>query len=339
MEEKISVIVPIYNTEEYLEKCINSIINQTYRNLEIILINDGSTDNSLNICKEFEKKDSRIKVISQKNQGVAYTRNVGLSNATGDYIAFVDSDDYIKLNFYEELYKCSQRYDADIAMCEFSLINEKNEKIEYNLKKQKKKEIEYEEKIEKKCLRNDKKFEILYKGSKTGLAGVMIWNKIYRRRIFNNISYNSGTIHEDESMAHIILDKANRIAYTTEELYMYRRRKNSITTSKYTIKRQEIIDALEQRYLFFKAKKKKKFIGRALQDYVFFIIIHYKYSCSNNLGKDVLNSLRKRMKKRITEIITCIHLKLWIRIMAIIFLACPKLTIKTLLLFKRNLTI
>lgn len=117
MEEKISIIVPIYNAEEWLEKCIESIINQTYKNIEILLINDGSTDNSLKICEKFAKKDSRIIVIDKSNEGVSKTRNVGIEKSTGNYIKFVDSDDWIEENICEELLKLIKEEKTDLAIC------------------------------------------------------------------------------------------------------------------------------------------------------------------------------------------------------------------------------
>lgn len=115
--EKISVIIPIYNVEAFLERCLNTVCGQSYKNLEIILVDDGSSDNCLKICKEFADKDDRIKVIHQSNQGVSAARNTGLDMATGDYIAFVDSDDYIHTEMYERLYSLLKKYDADMSAC------------------------------------------------------------------------------------------------------------------------------------------------------------------------------------------------------------------------------
>ena len=116
--EKISVIVPVYNAEQYLNRCLDSIIRQTYKNIEILLIDDGSTDKSLDICKEYENKDARIIVIHQENKGVSAARNNGLEHAVGEYIAFVDSDDYIDTNMYQSMLEISRRYNADIVLCD-----------------------------------------------------------------------------------------------------------------------------------------------------------------------------------------------------------------------------
>ena len=115
---KISVIVPVYKAEKFLSNCIKSILNQTYHDLEVILVDDGSPDSSGQICEEYAKKDNRIKVIHQKNAGVAAARNVGLDLATGDYITFVDSDDYIRPQMYEKMLKCAQNNHCDLVMCD-----------------------------------------------------------------------------------------------------------------------------------------------------------------------------------------------------------------------------
>ena len=126
-EELISVIVPVYNVEKYLEKCIDSIINQTYQNLEIILVDDGSTDGSGKICDEYSRKDNRIKVIHKENGGLSDARNIGIKNANGGLIGFIDSDDYITENMFEVLQKDLRKYNADISSCDIQNVNEAGE--------------------------------------------------------------------------------------------------------------------------------------------------------------------------------------------------------------------
>ena len=128
---KLSIIVPVYNSEKFLNKCINSLINQTIKNIEIILINDGSSDNSLNICNEFAKKDSRIKVFSQENSGQATARNVGLDNATGEYITFTDADDWVDPDYYEKLLNTALNHNADVACA--SIIRERKNSNKYRI--------------------------------------------------------------------------------------------------------------------------------------------------------------------------------------------------------------
>ena len=123
MEELISVVVPVYNVEKYIDKCINSIINQTYKNLEIILVDDGSPDNCGNICDEYAKKDNRIIVIHKENGGVSSARNIGIKNAKGKWITFVDSDDWIENDYVEKLSKIGIQNKAEVVLCGYNRIN------------------------------------------------------------------------------------------------------------------------------------------------------------------------------------------------------------------------
>ncbi|WP_279167083.1 glycosyltransferase family 2 protein [Thomasclavelia cocleata] len=127
--KKISVVIPVYNVEKYLCRCINSVLGQTYRNIEVILVDDGSTDNSPTICDEYQKNDKRIKVIHKKNSGAASSRNIGLSNAKGNYITFVDSDDYIELDMYEKMMRINEKYDCDIVLCDCYKENKNKREI------------------------------------------------------------------------------------------------------------------------------------------------------------------------------------------------------------------
>ena len=124
MNKKVSIIIPIYNTEKYLEECLDSVINQTYKNLEIILINDGSLDNSLKICREYETKDGRIVVIDKENSGVSNTRNIGIESSTGDFITFVDSDDWLELDAIETMVNCINKRNVDVVRTNFAINNE-----------------------------------------------------------------------------------------------------------------------------------------------------------------------------------------------------------------------
>ncbi|MBS5190333.1 MAG: glycosyltransferase family 2 protein [Lachnospiraceae bacterium] len=125
MEKKIvSIIIPIYKTEKYLRRCIESVLEQTYKKIEVILVNDGSPDNSLNICEEYEKKDSRVHIVNKKNGGLSSARNAGILVATGDYITFLDSDDYLKLDAIESLFQVLEKTNADISYIHETIVND-----------------------------------------------------------------------------------------------------------------------------------------------------------------------------------------------------------------------
>ena len=236
----ISIIIPVYNVEPYLSKCIKSIINQTYKKLEIILINDGSTDNSLKICKEYAKKDSRIKVINKKNGGLSSARNKGIENSKGKYLIFIDSDDYIDLTMVEKLYTNLLENNADISIC--------NHYYDYQNNNLKVKSFPKD----KLLVTEKEKYYNIY--NDYSVATIIACAKIYKREIFNDIKYPIGMVHEDEAIVLDILEKANRISYFNEPLYYYVQRQNSIT-NKFNLKRLDIITIHENRINKLKEKK------------------------------------------------------------------------------------
>ena len=207
----LSVIIPVYNVEPYLEQCLDSVVNQTYKNLEIICINDGSTDNSLKILEKYQKKDERIKLINQKNKGLSEARNAGLDVATGEYIAFVDSDDYLELNAYEEAMKVMLA-DRSVDLVEFNVRSFTNENSQILVRN-----VEY---VNQQQVLN-------FKLKKH--AGY-VWNKIYKHSIINKqrVRFIPNLIHEDTffSIAYII--SCNQKYFLDKKLYNYRKRHNSI---------------------------------------------------------------------------------------------------------------
>ncbi len=212
--QKISVIIPIYNSEEYLNKCITSVISQTYSSIEIILVNDGSTDDSLNICNYYSKTDSRIKVISQENRGVASARNAGMEQATGDFIGFVDSDDYISYDMYEKLINSAEKYHADIVECGYYTTDSDYKVVAINNLKNDVIKGEYN------CIQN------YIKEENTTNYNV---NKIYRRAILEGLKYPNYKYSEDfymNVMAHLRCDTKVIIS---DACYYYHRHSNSAT--------------------------------------------------------------------------------------------------------------
>ena len=158
MEKLITVIIPVYNKEEYLEKTLNSIINQSYKNLEIIIINDGSTDNSKYICDKFQNQDKRINLVNTKNYGAGHARNIGIKMAKGNYISFIDADDYIDKDYYKILYNMIINNEADMAECRYIRVNEEQE---INIEKNQIQDIKVFSNIEKLKLlygRNDEEY-------------------------------------------------------------------------------------------------------------------------------------------------------------------------------------
>lgn len=267
-KDLISVIVPVYNVEKYLPQCIDSILNQTEKNLEIILVDDGSLDNSGKICDEFSKKDDRIIVIHKKNNGLSSARNAGLDIARGNYIGFVDSDDWLDKTMYEVLLKLLKENNSDISCCDFFKTANSNDSIPH---------------IDNEIINSYNNIESLnnfYNGLYT--QTVVAWNKLYKRELFKDISYPVGKIHEDEGTTYKLYYKANKITYTNRPLYYYRITPNSITTSKFNKKRLDIIDVYDEKVKFIKNINNEEIYSKTLKWYLFKLINCY-FECSNNI--------------------------------------------------------
>lgn len=238
MEELISVIVPVYNVEKYLSSCIESIINQTYHNLEILLIDDGSTDNSGKICDEYAQKDERIHVVHQENKGQSCARNVGIKRASGRYIAFVDSDDRLHLKMYEKLISMMKEKNADIAFCELKAVSEK-EQVEDNID---------ESNIYEKFLTPSEALREILLNAKVGNY-VMI--KLFKRELFDKLLFPENKVYEDVATLYKIVHRAERIAYTNQELYYYLVGRSGATTSTFTEKKiKDSLEAYHDQYKF-----------------------------------------------------------------------------------------
>lgn len=226
-EDFISIVVPVYNVEFYLRKCLDSIINQTYKKIEIILIDDGSTDDSGKICDEYAKKDSRIKVIHKENGGLSDARNVGIANAIGKYITFIDSDDYVDVDYVEYLYNLIKKYNTDISFCKFQSIfnNKKINKI-INGKSNKWDKI--------------KTFsDVLYASN----FDVSACGKMYLTEQFKNINFPKGKLFEDNDTIYKLIDKNEFVAVGFDAKYNYMIRNESITRRKFNEKQLYLIEA------------------------------------------------------------------------------------------------
>ena len=218
----LSIIIPVYNAERYLSRCLDSIINQTYKELEIILIDDGSTDDSSKICDKYKNKDDRVKVIHSENRGASVARNCGLKLASGDYIGFVDADDYVEKNMYEYLINNLIKTDADISICNYS----KNE------------ETNFEDCIEVLSDKNRMLYEFI-----AGKIEGYLWNKLISKNLFKDIMFPKDiNICEDKYILWKIIKKCNRICKGNKILYHYIQNENSICNKKFSVKRLDILN-------------------------------------------------------------------------------------------------
>lgn len=272
-EDLVSVIIPVYNVKLYLKECIDSVVNQTYQFLDIVLVDDGSTDGSGEICDGYAKLDQRIKVIHKKNGGLSDARNCGMKYAAGEYFYFVDSDDYLELDAIEYCIKEAKEKNADIVEC--------NAWKNYDGRKSKKqmfpsvKLIGEGKKILETLIRNEK-----YR--------VTAWNKLYKKSLFDTIEFPFGCLHEDIYITHLLFLYSNIVVVSNEKKYYYRIRKNSITSN----------NNLERLMEHWKAREKRK------RDLIKVIPELEEFLSSQNVPAAVKIVIKKIMSKDINTDIT-----------------------------------
>ena len=239
MDDKITVIVPVYNVENYLRKCLDSIMAQTYKNIEIIVVNDGSTDTSGEICKEFSGMDHRIIYIEQENAGLSAARNTGLNNMSGDYVTFVDSDDWIEQDYIETLYKKIVEYQADIAVGNYYSYNEDEETYYFHI---------YGNSYYEKVYDNISIFENLYESQEMkSFALISAWGKLYKAKLFDYLRFEKGKLGEDGYFNQKMYLSVNKVVYLNKGLYAYRQRSGSITKTWTEKWMHALVDAMSER--------------------------------------------------------------------------------------------
>lgn len=267
--KKISIIVPIYNIANYLERMLDSLLCQTYSNLEIILIDDGSTDGSEIICDSYKNKDKRIKVVHQKNSGVSIARNVGLKLATGDYIGFVDSDDIIDENMYKKLYNNMTNYNCEISVCNFCSFSDKPL-------------FEYSENIKIYNCESALK-DIISDGKITNF----LWNKLFLKSLFEDIKFPENQIYEDMYIMPRLIEKVKQLCYDDSKLYGYYIRNNSYVNTYNMSKNKNYLDFSDYSYNYL---NKYLFLKDDLQMYKTFYIYSAFLQAAKSKCKDIINS-------------------------------------------------
>lgn len=224
----VSVIIPVYNVEKYLKECLDSIINQTYKDIEILIVNDGSTDGSLNICNKYAEKDKRIQIISQNNEGLSAARNAAIKIAKGEYLTFVDSDDFISLDMIEYLYLMLNESNADMAVCQHEYVDEKSNKLSF-------KKIRSNDRViigNRNCM---KEFFCSFD------IDTVAWAKLYRTSYFENIKFPIGKYHEDIFTTYLIVEQCEKIVIGKKKKYSYRQRYNSISKKSFSEKHLDAV--------------------------------------------------------------------------------------------------
>lgn len=281
-ERTISLIVPVYNVDKYLNKCIDSLINQTYKDIEIILIDDGSTDKSGEICDNYCKVDERIKVIHKKNGGLSDARNVGIKAAVGENIMFLDSDDYFSTDMVNKMLNKMNEYSADIVACGYKKVYNDDGNCESN------------EKFEDILVNGHDFLMELYSGKYSDISFISVC-KLFKKCLLtnNNINFPVGRYYEDTFTTHKIIYYANNIVINREPLYFYRMREGSITNSR--LSEKKIIDGLDADFECIKT----------FEGDIDLINLAYKYYCHTifktylNIHQSSNTSLEKRHFKNI----------------------------------------
>ena len=228
---EISVIIPVYNVESYIRKCLDSVVSQTMNDLEIILVDDGTKDNSGEICEEYANKDTRIRVIHKKNGGLSDARNAGMPHVTGKYVIFIDSDDYIESDMLEYMYRNIEKSGADFSTC--GVYDVYGDHIVAQ---------KYEE---EELVSAEKAFSYILQG--TNIKGA-IWNKLFRRSVIEGLEFPVGKTFEDVFYTCELMKRVNKVYVGTEPKYYYIHRENSITTKPYTLADNAIIEGYAKTY-------------------------------------------------------------------------------------------
>lgn len=286
MEYLVSIIIPIYNVEKYLEKCIKSMINQTYRNLEIILINDGSTDESANICEKYKEQDNRIVFINKNNGGAASAKNEGLKIAKGDYITFVDSDDFVELYMIEYMVNTIKKYNSDIVQCSFTNLYKNTEKF--------KQDKIIEQKI------GSKDFLELFL---TKWDSNLFWNKLFKREVIENVFFKEGRCIDDEFFTYKCVINSKSIVTSNKIVYNYRMRKSGVMKSESSQKQilKDRVDYLYERYEL--VRKIYKDLDKSFLEHLltYYLIISKDYYVDEKLLDYMKNNLKSIKGKIITS--------------------------------------
>ena len=290
MEELVSVIVPIYNVEKYLPKCIDSIISQKYTKLEILLVDDESPDRSGIIADEYAKKDERIHVIHKKNGGLSDARNAGIDIALGEYIVFIDSDDYIHPQMISRMMDAVKNTSSDIAVCAVKSVRENETEI-------------METGDDTLTVIHDMEKRTEYFFGKHYVEFTVAWNKLYPAAYFRKIRYPFGKIHEDEFTTWKIFEMADRIVYIGEPLYYYVQRNESIMGGGFSEKRFYRLEAYDERLEYYLKSDNHMLFEKVLFLYRIFLVRYAKQMQKLSMDETVLKKYRKHYRQWVVRTI------------------------------------
>lgn len=254
----ISVIVPVYKVEKYLNRCVDSLLAQTYQNLEIILVDDGSPDRCPEICDRYAQEDKRVRVIHKENGGLSDARNAGIDAATGEYLAFVDSDDYVDAGLYAALMRALLQSGDRLALCGFQKVTDEGGLI-------KKTPMRFPARLSE-----DEFWYQLFFPYRD--LGTVAWNKLYHKSLFEDLRFPKGAIHEDEWLVHHYVSRAGQVSVVNECLYFYVVRGGSITAQPLSPRSLSILEAFSQRLAYFAEKGKARAVTLGMRNYARYVV-------------------------------------------------------------------
>lgn len=309
---KISVIIPVYNTEEYLARCIESVCTQTYKDFEIILIDDGSNIICHDMCDEWCKKDKRIRVYHTKNQGQASARNFGIDKAKGQFLYFLDSDDYIHFQMLEVLLGGINRYNANISACLFKRVSSciKEKQMYYN-------DVKYFE------LDKDKIFDNWH-----SVEANVLWNKLFSKKVFCNIRFPEGKIYEDEYIKPQLVESVEKIVFTNTVLYYYQQRNDSTMRSTFSSKRLFKIDAIYNNILYFKKIKNREMLDKELKYFCGYYFMYIFYVMNEKDSNIDLYNYKKLYDKLFFLMLKCNEMSIKYKYMLVLYFLLPNVAEK-----------
>lgn len=308
-QEKISVIIPVYNVENYLRDCLDSVLYQTFEPYEIIVVDDGSTDGSGAVCDEYAGKDPRIRVVHGRNRGLSAARNTGIELASGDYFAFLDSDDQLHPDYLNILIQLIRRYDVDLAACDF-IKAEKPEKAD---------SWGGDDRVE---IRRGN--DVLEKMNQNDVVVTVAWNKLYDRKFFKEygLRYPEGKCYEDMYLTPQILYCSRTMVLTGRKLYFYRQRPDSITGSAFSLKKMDALESIEFRIRYFDELHRDALKYAEYESCIRKIRVLYR--SMKDCGEDRYRSYMELLKRKAAEILqnrdVMLHISWKYRIKLAVFL-------------------
>lgn len=319
--ELISIIIPVYNVEKYLRECIDSVLAQTYKELEIILVDDGSKDNSGAICDEYAKLDKRIKVIHQKNRGLSGARTAGQEIARGKFITFIDSDDWVREDMMEVLYHDIKYYDADISCIAFEMVYDDGTSVKGTSV------------TETQILDRVKALECYLFD---GYIGPCICGKLWKKDLWNGIRCPEGKLFEDQYTTYKLLDKANKIIFNPESKYYYRKHDSSIGHSRFSQRTYDLYYGIQEAYEYITNRysdiNETLAIGKIKWEIVFINMM----ICDGKTDEEILKKCKYFARSRTRDIIQCRYIDCVRKFQMLLFAYNFWLYKKVYLLYKKS---